>query len=355
MITRLCTKITTSRDKHAPSPHNLHSSRESPASGTTTTSTPVRRPLSLAQHTYFHADTTIPTPAHHRCTYCSPPPKHPWSRHDLILLPARFLARMTKAAPYWRRKPARKHPTRKTRSRDGFGHDAYASANWRNSHFWQDGGSAFGDEFGVGFSEESIARQLGYMDVGAWRDQGRSGAKARYSYADQRRRFATVDREGCCWHTCAWSGWVWCCGGSCCVGGTVGVWSGEHGGGGGDDDGGVDARGDVADGVAGQRDEGAHESSLEVQKSDELGGVPALERNESMSTIESVMSFEEPSDVSGVADMGKSSMVETSCSIYAEETRRGTWRDEWECDFCGQECFCWTVDSKIGLDTNEEA
>lgn len=24
------------------------------------------------------------------------------------------------------------------------------------------------------------------------------------------------------------------------------------------------------------------------------------------------------------------------------------WRDEWECDFCGSGCFCWTVDEKGG-------
>jgi hypothetical protein len=25
------------------------------------------------------------------------------------------------------------------------------------------------------------------------------------------------------------------------------------------------------------------------------------------------------------------------------------WRDEWECDFCGPECFCWTVDTKAAI------
>ncbi|KAH7077520.1 hypothetical protein BKA63DRAFT_508434 [Paraphoma chrysanthemicola] len=257
---------------------------------------------------------------------------------------------MTTSAPYWRRKSSRKHPARKTRLRDELGHDAFASGNWRNRHFWQDGGSALGDEFGVGFSEESIARQLGYINVGARRDEGRSGAKARYGLADQRRRLATVDREGCCWHTCAWSGWVWCCGGRCCVGATIGVGTAEQRSVGGDDDGHVDARDDVADGVLGQWDEDAYKSSLKVQDLDESGIVPAPERNESMSTIETGKLLEEPSDVSGMVEVGRSFMAETRCSVSLEETKRGMWRDEWDCDFCGQECFCWTVNANLSLD-----
>lgn len=32
----------------------------------------------------------------------------------------------------------------------------------------------------------------------------------------------------------------------------------------------------------------------------------------------------------------------------------GGWRDEWACDFCGLECFCWTVGADGGVDGEAE-
>lgn len=29
-----------------------------------------------------------------------------------------------------------------------------------------------------------------------------------------------------------------------------------------------------------------------------------------------------------------------------EKEELGLYRDEWDCDFCGPECFCWTVDKR---------
>jgi hypothetical protein len=83
----------------------------------------------------------------------------------------------------------------------------------------------------------------------------------------------------CCWHGCGVEWVVWCCGGTCRLG--RGEVEGDAG------------REEVEDADGGEGGEG-YEKRVEARE--------------------------------GKAQ--KSGLV---------------WRDEWECDFCGAECFCWTV------------
>jgi hypothetical protein len=102
-------------------------------------------------------------------------------------------------------------------------------------------------------------------------------------YGDERGRGA----GGCCWHVCGREGWVWCCGGSC--------WEWFHG------------------------DAGLHEVG-----SEKVDGVELCE------SLETVCSGDGSEFEVGRVREEKEQEVE----------REGRYRDEWECDFCGVECFC---------------
>jgi hypothetical protein len=52
-------------------------------------------------------------------------------------------------------------------------------------------------------------------------------------------------------------------------------------------------------------------------------------------------------------ERGKREEVEMEEGEKGVEAQKGRaaksgliWRDEWECDFCGPECFCWTADEE---------
>jgi hypothetical protein len=137
----------------------------------------------------------------------------------------------------------------------------------------------------LSFSEDTIQRQLNYL-------------------------VPSHDRRGCCWHECAWEGYVWCCGHTC--------W---------------------------------HES----QKCD----VDKTTQEEEEYFIQNKGAGEEASSNMAALDTSKCGNSEP-CGCEGEEVVRHVekeeeekpvarpmrmlYRDEWDCDFCGPECFCdWVV------------
>jgi hypothetical protein len=108
------------------------------------------------------------------------------------------------------------------------------------------------------------------------------------------------EREGgygaCCWHNCEGEGWVWCCGGSC--------WEWYHYG-----------------------DEGFEEVEVEVG----VDTVGEVSEEREMEEMVEILCLREESE--GGVLVGRAKGEE-------KVERKGKWRDEWECEFCGWECFC---------------
>jgi hypothetical protein len=129
------------------------------------------------------------------------------------------------------------------------------------------------------FSENSIQRQLQYLVV---------------TSPESDRRPGKIREKGCCWHQCEW--WVWCCGYTCrdTAGQDVGVEEYGH------------VRFD------GEREGREGEGAAMTEHADDAGA-------DYEGTVYNETEGELARDVKGVR------------------------RDEWACDFCGPECFCWTV------------
>jgi len=162
------------------------------------------------------------------------------------------------------------------------------------------------------FSEESIQWQLGYLvpryDEGY--DEGGYGIEAGHG-----------NEEECCWHACGSMEWVWCCGGMC-----WGQGQGDSG---------------VGDGVG----------QTTTNDTQEIIGIVterAPDLVEDMSDSAEIKNVEEE----GFESVEDSQDAVTDKSLVDEKTakedngmeKRLVCRDEWECDFCGPECFCWTVE-----------
>jgi hypothetical protein len=141
----------------------------------------------------------------------------------------------------------------------------------------------------AGWSEESIQRQLGCLVSGKWRTVEWGGRYSDNERGDLAEPWSWGDEERCCcWHVCDREGVLWCCGGLCWGWLEVGETEEEEGG-----------------------------------KRDFDGRV---ERGEG---------------ILGVDGVGRSGEVDVVSARVEESVKvRGRYRDDWECDFCGVECFC---------------
>lgn len=215
-------------------------------------------------------------------------------------------------------------PRRKSKKR-AKPHDAYTSANWRE---------AIPTNEGPGFSEESIRRQLEYL-VPVQED----------SWEYQRRMIAGGE---CCWHFHPYTGAIWCCGGMC--------W-----------------RETFSDNIVYDYVDNGYSGELDYVQADcQQDDIPELNMlspgADSATTSGASLDLPEGSmctpciaaqspmaGVNGYERTGHGDCVDpVDClpdmrksSIYKQEGVRGLCRDEWDCDFGGFECFCWTVDETI--------
>jgi hypothetical protein len=78
-----------------------------------------------------------------------------------------------------------------------------------------------------------------------------------------------------------------------------------------------------------------------VQKEDSryAGRISSLDRNRKASLVETEKGC---ASVRLITDKSKEKR-----GVKVEGENGLVWRDEWECGFCGPECFCWTVDTKV--------
>jgi hypothetical protein len=167
------------------------------------------------------------------------------------------------------------------------------SRNWRSHD----------ENYNLSFSEESIQRQLNYL-------------VPRY------------DHRECCWHECAWEGYVWCCGHTC--------WAqsqkGDRGGGGGDVDRDVTAheeKGYFTQNKGEEEDASSDMSTQDISKSGEVPKHRSCEVKEEMRDETQEKEEEKP----------------------VARPRRQLYRDEWDCDFCGPKCFCdWAVKVEVSVE-----
>jgi hypothetical protein len=136
-----------------------------------------------------------------------------------------------------------------------------------------------------GWSAETIRRQFGNL------------VPAQHVEIEEEENWdGEVGYGACCWHMCGSQRWVWCCGGLC--------WEWYHYG-----------------------DEGCGEVEVKVEV-DTVGEVREEREVEEMLEI---LCLREESE--GGVLVGRAKGEE-------KVERKGKWRDEWECDFCGKECFC---------------
>jgi hypothetical protein len=229
-----------------------------------------------------------------------------------------------------------------------------------------------------GFSEDTIRRQLCDLVVepesygGGLYGEGEGHEVQGLDdmiVLDQR----VLDRDGCCWHHDPWMGWVWCCGLTCWLPkpdcdvvndaayadrlSTHGFW------------------GQQEDGVREDRDaeclmdgKPPHSPTAEMGKENDenqdfdekssehsnLSGMPELLLGEAEE--EGVSSDSDTKTVSVHTD-GPNLSSESADGLKVTEEigalkieLRG--RDDWPCDFCGLECFCWTVDIMMAMKTS---
>jgi hypothetical protein len=289
---------------------------------------------------------------------------------------------MAKSSPYYRKKTSYKPPKRKSRTytKNDYASQWYASPNWRS----RTDPLLYG-----GFSEDTIRRQLcdllpvpeyGYEGrvqeyggtrsdswEGVTRVEGQNGGMVEVEYKGIYGR--VLDGEGCCWHHEPWMGWVWCCGLTCwmpkpllegregyrveyvdeagCIDGAtlqdLGEYCGVK----------VEDRNLERSGDGETRDVGIEEGDKDVARHtaehSNCSSIPEL----STGLIESEgASLDMDSKAALELSKGETYLRETAEDSNVTEETGGAkielcGRDDWSCDFCGLECFCWTVDVAI--------
>jgi hypothetical protein len=161
------------------------------------------------------------------------------------------------------------------------------------------------------FSECTIQRQLQYLVAQPEPDRNEAlDGEVRHG-------------EECCWHQC--DGWVWCCGHTCHLNSL-------------------------------SYDTSGHRLAVGREEAYFYARVDGEREGQDVEEAQCAVSMPDPIDdtdniIGSGADCGFIVQIEKQGSHVSQRGGNcyvmGVRRDEWACDFCGQECFCWTMD--VGL------